>query len=94
MSKKETLTKIAVFKDKKIRRYWDEAEEKWFFSIIDVVSALTESSIPKRYWSDLKRKLTSEGSQVYEQIVQLKFLANDGKKYLGDAADTETMFRL
>jgi hypothetical protein len=88
------LTKMAVFKGKQIRRHWDEEKEKWFFSVVDVIEVLSGSSIPKRYWSDLKRKLESEGSQVYEKIVQLKFQARDGKSYLGDAADTETMFRL
>ncbi len=94
MSKDMSLTKIAVFKGKQIRRFWDDEKEKWYFSIVDVIEVLTESSIPKRYWSDLKRKLIEEGSQVYEKIVQLKFVSNDGKKYLSDAADTETMFRL
>ena len=94
MSKEISIKQVAVFKDKQIRRIWDGAQEKWFFSVVDVVEALTGTSIPKRYWSDLKRKLLSEGSQVYEKIVQLKFLASDGKKYLSDAADTETMFRI
>lgn len=94
MSSETALTKTAVFKGKQIRRQWDEEKEKWFFSIIDVVEVLTGSSIPRRYWSDLKRKLESEGSQVYEKIVQLKFVFGDGKKYSSDAADTETMFRI
>lgn len=72
-----TDTQLAVFKGKKIRRYWDENAEKWLFSIIDIVEVLTGSSIPKRYWSDLKRKLKQEGSQVYERIVQLKMQAAD-----------------
>ncbi|MBI5150489.1 MAG: Bro-N domain-containing protein [Candidatus Omnitrophica bacterium] len=94
MSTETHLTKIAVFKGKQIRRIWDEQKETWFFSVIDVVEVLAGSSIPKRYWSDLKRKLVSEGSQVYEKIVHLKFTASDGKKYSSDAADTETMFRI
>jgi polyhydroxyalkanoate synthesis regulator phasin len=85
---------VAVFQGKQIRRVWDDAQEKWYFSVVDIVETLTGSSIPKRYWSDLKRKLGSEGSQVYEKIVHLKFLASDGKKYSSDAADTETMFRI
>lgn len=56
-----TATQLAVFKGKQIRRHWDEDNEKWFFSIIDIVEVLTGSSIPKRYWSDLKRKLKQEG---------------------------------
>ncbi len=94
MFRETALTKIAVFKGKQIRRIWDEQKATWFFSVIDVVEVLTGSSIPKRYWSDLKRKLASEGSQVYEKIVHLKFTASDGKKYLSDSADTETMFRI
>jgi hypothetical protein len=90
----ENQKQIAIFKGKQIRRVWDEAKDKWYFSVVDVVAALSGASIPKRYWSDLKRKLLSEGSQVYEKIVQLKLLASDGKKYLSDAADTETMFRI
>lgn len=86
--------KIAIFEGQKIRRHWDEENEKWWFSIIDVIRSLTDSSIPRRYWSDLKKKLTSEGSQLYEKIVQLKFEANDGKLYESDAADTETTLRI
>ncbi len=90
----EDQKQIAMFKGKQIRRIWDEAKEKWYFSVVDVVAALSGASIPKRYWSDLKRKLLLEGSQVYEKIVHLKLLASDGKRYLSDAADTETMFRI
>lgn len=86
--------KLAIFDGKKIRRHWDEEKEKWFFSVVDVVEILTDSSIPKRYWSDLKNKLKKEGSQVYENIVHLKMQAHDGKYYLTDVADTETMFRI
>ena len=83
-----------VFNQKQIRRIWDEKEELWYFSIIDVVEALTGSTIPRRYWSDLKSKLVNEGSEVYEKIVQLKMVSPDGKKYLTDCANTETMFRI
>lgn len=86
--------KIAIFKGQKIRRLWDGENEKWYFSIVDIVAALTGSTIPKRYWSDLKRKLSDEGSQVYEKIVQLKFQASDRKFYPSDAADTETLLRI
>ncbi len=88
------MKKIAVFKGQKIRRHWDEKQEKWFFSVADVVQVLTNSTIPKRYWSDLKRKLINEGSQVYDKIVQLKFQSSDGKYYLSDATDTESMLRI
>lgn len=86
--------KIAIFEDQQIRRLWDEKKELWYFSVIDIIGALTESTIPKRYWSDLKNKLKNEGSEVYEKIVQLKFSASDGKYYLTDAADTEVVLRL
>lgn len=86
--------KIAIFEGQKIRRVWDEKAEKWYFSVVDVVSILTSSTIPKRYWSDLKRRLFDEGSQAYEKIVQLKFQASDRKFYLSDAADTETLLRI
>lgn len=85
---------LIVFEDKQIRRVWDELREEWYFSVTDIVGVLTGSSIPKRYWADLKRKLQTEGSQVYEKIVQLKLIALDGKKYATDCADSETVFRL
>ena len=88
------LPKIAIFQGKKIRRHWDERKELWYFSVVDVVEILTGSTIPRRYWSDLKIKLQSEGSEVYEKIVQLKMEASDGKFYFTDAADTEIMLRI
>ncbi|MDO9136988.1 MAG: Bro-N domain-containing protein, partial [Lutibacter sp.] len=89
---KETALKL--FEQKQVRSYWDENKEQWYFSIIDVIEILTESSIPKRYWTDLKKKLTKEGSQLYENIVQLKFVAADGKKYATDCLNTTELFRL
>jgi len=85
---------IAIFEDHPVRRAWVEKEEKWYFSVVDIIAILTDSSIPKRYWTDLKSKLETEGSQVYEKIVHLKLTAKDGKKYPTDAADVETVFRL
>ena len=85
---------LAVFEGRNIRRHWDSKEEKWYFSVVDVVAALTESTIPRRYWSDLKINLKDEGSQLYEKIVQLKMRSSDGKEYDTDCADTETMFRI
>lgn len=85
---------IKIFEQKQVRTHWDEEQEKWYFSIIDVVEILTGSSVPKRYWSDLKKKLTKEGSQLYEKIVQLKFEAADGKKYATDCLDTQDLLRL
>ncbi len=85
--------KLAVFQGKHIRKVFHEGE--WWFSIIDVIEVLTASSIPKRYWSDLKRKIVNEGyAELYEKIVQLKFVAADGKLYATDCANTETMFRI
>ncbi len=94
MAKNKKENSIILFKEKKIRRFWDENKELWYFSVIDVIAVLTDSSVPKRYWSDLKIKLENEGSQVYENIVQLKFLAKDGKKYSTDCFSTENLFRL
>lgn len=85
---------IQIFDNKKVRTAWDEENEKWYISIIDVIEVLTESTIPKRYWSDLKKKLAKEGSQSYENIVQLKMKSSDGKFYKTDVADTQQLFRL
>jgi len=87
-------TGVALFEGKTIRKIWDNTLEKWYFSVVDVVAALTGSSIPRRYWSDLKISLKNEGSEVYEKIVQLKMASSDGKEYDTDSADTETMFRI
>jgi hypothetical protein len=88
------MDSIKLFEDKKVRSLWHEQEEQWYFSVIDVIEVLTESSIPKRYWSDLKKKLTNEGSQLYDNIVQLKFVAADGKKYGTDCLNTTHLLRL
>ncbi|MDX2174000.1 MAG: Bro-N domain-containing protein [Bacteroidota bacterium] len=88
------MSNVKLFEDKKVRSQWNEVEEKWYFSIIDIVEILTGSSIPKRYWSDLKIKLLKEGSQVYEKIVRLKMEASDGKLRETDAADTENLLRI
>ena len=85
---------VTIFQGKKIRRTWDPEKELWYFSVVDVVAVLTESTIPRRYWSDLKNKLQQEGSQLYEKIVQLKIKASDGKYYLTDVADTQVMLRI
>ena len=92
-NKLETITNL--FEKKEIRSIWNKEEEEYYFSVVDVIGALTDSNIPKRYWSDLKRKLLSEGSQLYEKIVQLKMMSkNDGKMYLTDVLDTKGIFRL
>jgi len=88
------MSNLKLFETKKVRTHWDIKNEKWYFSIIDVIEILTGSSIPKRYWSDLKKKLQKEGSQLYEEIVQLKLQSSDGKFYSTDVADTEQLLRL
>ncbi|MEK6833558.1 MAG: Bro-N domain-containing protein, partial [Nanoarchaeota archaeon] len=88
----EDATHIAIFNGKSIRKKL--VGDKWFFSIIDIVEVLTESTIPKRYWSDLKIKLKKEGFESYEKIVQLKLKSGDGKEYETDCADTEGIFRI
>ncbi len=85
---------IQLFEDKAIRTAWDEEKEEWYFSVVDVVGVLTNSENPRRYWSDLKRKLKMEGSQLYEKIVQLKMKSSDGKYYKTDVADTEQLLRI
>ena len=85
---------IKLFDTKKVRRQYDTFKEIWYFSVIDVIEILTAASIPKRYWSDLKKKLAAEGSEVYEKIVRLKMEAEDGKMRETDVADTETLLRL
>lgn len=85
--------KLAIFQGKKIRKII--FNDEWWFSVIDVIEILTESTIPKRYWSDLKKKLRAEGYvEAYENIVRLKMLAPDGKMRDTDCANTETMLRI
>ena len=92
-NKLDTISNL--FEGKEIRSIWDSAKEDYYFSVTDVISALTDSKIPKRYWSDLKRKLIEEGSQLYENIVQLKMTSKkDGKNYLTDTLDTKGILRL
>ena len=88
------MNKIKVFENKKVRTAWNEETEDWFFSVIDVIEILTESENPRRYWSDLKIKLSSEGSELYENIVRLKLPAADGKMRLTDVLDTKGILRL
>lgn len=85
---------IKIFEENKVRAVWDRDKEEWYFSIVDVIAVLTDSDNPRRYWSDLKCKLTKEGSELYAEIVQLKLSAEDGKMRLTDVADTEQLFRL
>lgn len=91
-NKLETISNL--FEGSEIRSIWDSEKEEYYFSVIDIIKALTDSKIPKRYWTDLKRKLTEEGSQLYENIVQLKMKANDGKMRETDTLDTKGILRL
>jgi prophage antirepressor-like protein len=87
-------TAIKLFESKQVRSVWDSEEEKWYFSIIDVIEALTGTDRPRKYWSDLKAKLKKEGSELSEKIGQLKMAADNGKMRMTDVADTQQLFRL
>ena len=90
----EYIDKIKVFENKKIRAIWSDDAQDWYFSVVDTCGVLAEVSNPRRYWSDLKRKLKAEGSELYENIVQLKMQTSDGKYYNTDVATTEQLLRL
>ena len=91
-NKLETI--LNLFEGKEIRSAWDEEKREYYFSVVDVIYALTESSRPRKYWNDLKIRLKDEGSQLSEKIGQLKMKSKDGKMYLTDTLDTEGIFRL
>lgn len=89
------MSNIKLFESKKVRSEWSEKEEKWYFSIIDVIEILTESPRPRKYWNALKKKLFSEGfDELSQKVGQLKMEAADGKKYLTDVADAQTLLRI
>jgi len=90
----ETNASIKLFESKKIRTHWDETEEKWYFSVIDIVEVLTESPRPRKYWNALKTKLQQEGSELSHKLGQLKMQAEDGKLRVTDVADTESLLRI
>lgn len=90
-------TSIRIFQDIKIRAIWNEDNEKWYFSVIDIVAVLTEQVEYKKaqsYWTTLKSRLRKEGSEIVTKCDKLKLVADDGKRYMSDVADTETVFRL
>ena len=91
MTKKEALQ---LFEQKKVRTVWDDQEEKWYFSIVDVCGVLTDSPNPRNYWKVLKHRLAKEGNETVTNCNQLKLQAEDGKKRLTDVADTEQLFRI
>ena len=87
-------TSIKLFEQKQVRSLWDDEQEKWYFSIVDVVGVLTDSPNPNNYWKVLKHRLIKEGSQLVTNCNQLKMQSSDGKFYKTDVADTEQLFRL
>ena len=91
MTQKES---IRLFEERKVRAIWDDEQEEWYFSIVDVISILTDSPNPRKYWSVLKTRLKREGSELTTNCSRLKMQAADGKKYLTDVANTEQLFRL
>ena len=91
MTQKES---VRLFEERKVRAIWDDEQEEWYFSIVDVISILTDSPNPRKYWSVLKTRLKREGSELTTNCSQLKMQAADGKKYLTDVANTEQLFRL
>lgn len=90
--KKENAIKL--FQDQRVRVHWNDEQEKWYFSIIDVIEVLTDSPRPRKYWNALKTKLIKEGSELSHNLGQLKMQAEDGKMRLTDVADTEQLLRL
>lgn len=89
------MNDIKLLEAKNVRTHWDVESEQWYFSIVDAIEILTDSNNPRRYWSDLKRKLEQEGfNQLYEIIVRLKLESGDGKKYLTDCTDTQGLLRI
>src|SRR3989338_339097 len=85
---------IAIFEEHPVRRHWNEREEKWYFSVVDIIGILSQSADPRKYWNKLAERLRNEGSEVVTKCHHLKLLAKDGKRYLTDVADVETIFRL
>lgn len=90
--KKEAAIKL--FESKQVRTAWSDEDEKWYFSIVDVIAILTDSPNPNNYWKVLKHRLSKEGSQLVTICNQLKMLSSDGKYYKTDVADTEQLLRL
>ncbi len=88
------MSTVKLFESKKVRTHWDEKEEKWYFSIVDVIEILSGSPRPRKYWNALKTKLQQEGSELSQNLGQLKLQSEDGKYYLTDVADTQQLLRL
>lgn len=90
----EKNAKIRLFDKNKVLTIWNKDEEEWYFSVVDVVAVLTDSERPRKYWNDLKNKLSLEGSELSDKIGQLKMPSEDGKLYKTDCLNTEQLFRL
>jgi hypothetical protein len=93
-NKSKTQNKLVVFEGKNIRRHWDEEKELWYFSVVDIVGVLSQSSDARNYWKVLKNRLKAEGCELVTKCNQLRMKASDGKHYLTDVADTENIFRI
>lgn len=94
MPKQNQNKSVIIFEEYPVRRQWDEKKEKWYFSVVDIMKILTNSVDSGAYWRKFKQRLKEEGSEVVTKCHELKLLAKDGKKYLTDVADVETIFRL
>jgi len=88
------MSNLIIFQDKKVRRIWDESNQKWYFSIVDVIEILTDSPNPRKYWSVLKTRLKKEDSELTTICSQLKMQSDDGKFYNTDVANTEGLLRI
>ena len=88
------MSNIKLFESQKIRSIWDAEQEKWYFSVVDIIEVLTESPRPRKYWNALKAKLKEEGSELSHNLGHLKMEAEDGKMRMTDVADTEQLLRL
>ena len=85
---------IKLFEEKKVRTVWDDETEEWYFSVVDVIEILTETPRPRKYWNALKTRLKAEGSELSQNMGQLKMPASDGKNYKTDVLNTQQLFRL
>ena len=83
------MSNIKIFNDNEIRTHWDANKEEWYFSVVDVCGVLSGSKQPRKYWNDLKKKLSDMGSELSEKIGQLKMQSSDGKYYKTDVLDTK-----
>ena len=91
MTQKQSLK---LFEERNVRTIWDDTQEKWYFSVVDVIAILTDSATPRNYWKLLKNRLKKEGNESVTNCNQLKLLSSDGKRYLTDVADQEQLFRI